>query len=84
MAIASEDRAVEKETSRREYRTKLECKSRRDLQALAKEFCIPANLKSNEIIDGILRAEYVDVPFQTRTSQARNYGNSAFVVKKNH
>ena len=55
--MASEDREVEKELARREYRTELECKSRTDLQSLAKDYGIPANLKSNIIIDGILRWE---------------------------
>ena len=53
-AMASKDREVEKELARREYRIELECKSRRDLQSLAKNYRIPANLKSNAIIDGIL------------------------------
>ena len=53
--MASGDRKVEKELARREHRTELECESRRDLQSLAKQYCIPANLKSNEIIDEILR-----------------------------
>ena len=35
-AMASEDREVEKELARREYRTELECKSRRELQSRAK------------------------------------------------
>ena len=58
--MASGDLAVEKELARhREYRTltrtELEGESRRDLQLLAKQYCIPANIKSNEIIDEILR-----------------------------
>ena len=48
--MASEDREVEKELARREYRTELECKSRTDLQSLAKDYGIPANLKSNVIL----------------------------------
>ena len=69
--MASGDRKVEKELTRREYRTKLEGGFRKDLQWLAKQYCIPANLKSNEIIDEILRMEYdngslhQDVPYQT-------------------
>ena len=69
--MASGDRKVEKERARREYRTKLEGESRRDLQSLAKQYCIPANLKSNEIIDEILHMEcdngsrlHPDVPYQ--------------------
>ena len=54
-------REVEKELARREYRTELECKSRTDLQSLAKDYGIPANLKSNAIIDGILHWEYDDL-----------------------
>ena len=80
--MASGDLAVEKEPAeqraarRREYRTELEGESRRDLQLLAKEYCIPANIKSNKIIDEILRVEWdngtprcdddADVPYQTR------------------
>ena len=79
--MASGDLAVEKELARhREYRTltrtELEGKSRRDLQLLAKQYCIPANIKSNKIIDEILRVECdngvprcdddADVPYQTR------------------
>ena len=84
-AMASGDRKVEKELARRdigwpaiwrEHCTELEGESRRDLQMLAKQYCIPANLKSNEIIDEILRMEYdngslaaladdSDVPYQT-------------------
>ena len=60
-AMASEDREVEEELARREYRTELECKSRTDLQSLAKDYGIPANLKSNVIIDGILHWEYDDM-----------------------
>ena len=78
--MASGDLAVEKELARhREYRTltrtELEGESRRDLQLLAKQYCIPANIKSNEIIDEILRVEWdngtprcdddADVPYQT-------------------
>ena len=79
--MASGDRAVEKELAerraarRREYRTELEGESRRDLQLLAKQYCIPANIKSNKIIDEILRVECdngiprcdddADVPYQT-------------------
>ena len=58
--MASGDREVEEKTSRREYRTELEGKSRRDLQSLAKDYGIPANLKSNAIIDTILHWEYDD------------------------
>ena len=47
--MASGDREVEKERARREHRTKLEGESRKDLQSLAKQYCIPANFKSNEI-----------------------------------
>ena len=65
--------SIEKELARREYRTELEGESRRDLQSLAMQYCIPANLKSNEIIDEILHMEYddyseddaLDVPYQT-------------------
>ena len=57
-AMASEDREVEEELARREYRTELEGKSRTDLQSLAKDYGIPANLKSNVLIDGILHCEY--------------------------
>ena len=57
-AMASGDREVEKELTRREYCTKLEGESRKDLQSLAKQYCIPANLKNNEIIDEILHMEY--------------------------
>ena len=80
--MASGDLAVEKELAerraarRREYRTELEGESRRDLQLLAKQYCIPANIKSNKIIDEILRVECdngvprcdddADVPYQTR------------------
>ena len=70
--MASGDRKVEKELTRREFRTKLEGESRRDLQSLAKQYCIPANLKSNELIDQILYMEYDDCleddarPYQTR------------------
>ena len=53
--MASGDRKVERELARRVHRTELEGESRRDLQSLAKQYCIPANLKSNEIIDEILR-----------------------------
>ena len=60
-AMASEDREVEEELARREYRTELKCKSRTDLQSLAKDYGIPANLKSNVIIDGILHWEYDDM-----------------------
>ena len=60
--MASGDRKVENERARREHRTELEGESRRDLQSLAKQYCIPANLKSNEIIDEILRMEYDDCP----------------------
>ena len=71
--MASGDRKVEKELVRREYRTELEGESRRDFQSLAKQYCIPANLKNNEIIDEILHMEYddcseddtLDVPYQT-------------------
>ena len=69
--MASGDRKVEKELARREYRTELEGESRRDLQSLAKQYCIPANLKNNEIIDEILHMEYDDcseddpLPYQT-------------------
>ena len=71
--MASGDRKVEKELARREYRTKLEGESRKDLQSLAKQYFIPANLKNNEIIDEILFMEYdngslhddSDVPYQT-------------------
>ena len=56
--MASGDREVEKERARREHRTKLEGESRKDLQSLAKQHCIPANLKSKEIIDQILHLEY--------------------------
>ena len=71
--MASGDRKVEKELARREFRTKLEGESRRDLQSLAKQYCIPANLKNNEIIDEIFHMEYddcseddaLDVPYQT-------------------
>ena len=60
--MASGDLAVEKELARhREYRTltrtELEGESRRDLQLLAKQYYIPANIKSNKIIDEILRVE---------------------------
>ena len=73
--MASGDRKVEEELARHEYRTKLEGKTRRELQSLAKDYYfIPANLKSNAIIDEILRMEYddgslhddSDVPYQTR------------------
>ena len=60
-AMASEDREVEEELARREYRTELEGKSRTDLQSLAKDYGIPANLKSNVLIDGILHWEYDDM-----------------------
>ena len=73
--MASGDRKVEKELARREHRTELEGESRRDLQLLAKQYCIPANIKSNKIIDEILRVECdngtprcdddADVPYQT-------------------
>ena len=56
--MASGDREVEKERARREHRTKLEGESRKDLQSLAKQYRIPANFKSNEIIDEILHMEY--------------------------
>ena len=60
-AMASEDREVEEELARREYRTELKCKSRTDLQSLAKDYGIPANLKSNVLIDGMLHWEYDDM-----------------------
>ena len=60
--MASEDREVEVELARRrKYRTELECKSRRELQSLAKDYGIPANLKSNVLIDGMLHWEYDDM-----------------------
>ena len=60
-AMASEDREVEEELARREYRTELKCKSRTDLQSLAKDYGIPSNLKSNVLIDGMLHWEYDDM-----------------------
>ena len=60
--MASEDREVEVELARRRvYRTELEGKSRRELQSLAKDYGIPANLKSNVLIDGMLHWEYDDM-----------------------
>ena len=63
-AMASGDHKVEKELARREHRTELEGESRRDLQLLAKQYCIPANIKSNKIIDEILRVESVTTAFR--------------------
>ena len=89
-AMASGDREVEKELARREYRTELEGKSRRDLQSLAKDYGIPANLKSNAIIDGILHWEYddshddsLDVPYHAATYIETLEAVRAFVDKKN-
>ena len=64
--MASGDRKVAKELARREYRTAVEGKSRRDLQSLAKQYCIPANLKSNVIIDEIVHMEYDDCSVRGR------------------
>ena len=70
--MASGDRKVEKQLTRREFRTKLEGESRGDLQKLAKQYCIPANLKSDALIDQILYMEYDDClednarPYQSR------------------
>ena len=45
----------EKLAARTALRTKLECKFRSELQSLAKMYGIAANLKSDVIIDGILK-----------------------------
>ena len=50
------------------HRTELECKSRRELQSLAKDvYGITANLKSSVIIDGILQLEFDYLPYHFTT-----------------
>ncbi len=50
-----EARKLEKLDGLTELRTKLECKTRSELQSLAKIYGIAANLKNDVIIDGILK-----------------------------
>ena len=59
----------EKLAGRTELRTKLECKSRSELQSLAKMYGIAANLKSDVIIDGILKEvdKTLDSPYDLAT-----------------
>ena len=65
----SEARKLEKLAGLPELRTKLECKSRSELQSLAKIYGVAANLKSGVIIDGIIKEvdKTLDKPYDLAT-----------------